>query len=230
VPAAIVTQVTIQKRGTGIHAVARIPVIAGGSGSVLDFRFKAPRLLTVDIPGRGRKICWYMWYQVVNRTGEDQNRLLFYAVAREGGRIVAAGRGAIEHLKPGTKKLFYNVYFVGDPTGAEVELSYYPTLEVPGAAESIIRPMMESPPTVSPPASAVIGGRLLPSAVLEITPGFASQLVARCWGFSGPSLCLVGDVDRDIYGLKNSLNESGLKVFQVNLRGSGDNRVIEWNV
>ena len=83
---------------------------------------------------------------------------------------------------------------------------------------------------LSPPASAIIGNRLLPSAVLEITPGFASQLVARCWGFSGPSLCLVGDVDRDPYGLKNSLNESGLNVFQVNLRGSGDNRVIEWKV
>ncbi len=37
---------------------------------VLDFRFRAPRLLTVDIPGRGRKICWYMWYQVWNRTKE----------------------------------------------------------------------------------------------------------------------------------------------------------------
>jgi len=33
---------------------------------VLEFRFKDPRLITVDIPGRGRKICWYMWYQVIN--------------------------------------------------------------------------------------------------------------------------------------------------------------------
>jgi len=39
VPAAIVTTVTIQKRGTGLHAIAKIPVIAGGSGSALDFRF-----------------------------------------------------------------------------------------------------------------------------------------------------------------------------------------------
>lgn len=39
VPAAIVTTVTIQKRGTGVHAIAKIPVIAGGSGSALDFRF-----------------------------------------------------------------------------------------------------------------------------------------------------------------------------------------------
>lgn len=43
VPAAIVTQVAITKRGTGIHAVARVPVIAGGSGSVLDFKFKLGR-------------------------------------------------------------------------------------------------------------------------------------------------------------------------------------------
>ena len=83
---------------------------------------------------------------------------------------------------------------------------------------------------LSPPPSAIIGNRLLPSAVLEITPGFASQLVARCWGFSGPSLCLVGDVDRDVYGLRSTFIESGLNVFQVNLRGSGDNRVIEWNI
>jgi hypothetical protein len=39
VPAAIVTTVAVQKRGTGVHAVAKIPVIAGGSGSALDFRF-----------------------------------------------------------------------------------------------------------------------------------------------------------------------------------------------
>ena len=83
---------------------------------------------------------------------------------------------------------------------------------------------------IEPPSSAVIGGRLLPSAVLEITPGFASQLIARCWGYSGPALCLVGNVDADPYGLRNAFRESGQSVFQVNLRGTGDNRAIEWNV
>lgn len=43
VPAAIVTQVTIQRKGSGLHSVAKIPVIAGGSGSVLDFKFKLGR-------------------------------------------------------------------------------------------------------------------------------------------------------------------------------------------
>ncbi|HYK20821.1 MAG TPA: hypothetical protein VEV42_08810, partial [Pyrinomonadaceae bacterium] len=97
----------------------------------------------------------------------------------------------------------------------------------PSAPPDVLIVRMEKP--LSPPASAIIGDRLLPSAVLEITPGFTSQLVARCWGFSGPSLCLVGDVDHDVYGLKSAFQESGLSVFQVNLRGSGDNRAIEWN-
>ena len=66
---------------------------------------------------------------VVNRTGEDQNRFLLFAVARRGGKVVAAGRGAIEHLKPETKKVPYNVYFIGDPTGADLSLYEYPTLD-----------------------------------------------------------------------------------------------------
>jgi hypothetical protein len=36
----------------------------------LDFRFKDPRLITVDVPGRGRKVCWYLWYQVINKSTE----------------------------------------------------------------------------------------------------------------------------------------------------------------
>lgn len=39
---------------------------------VLHFRFKDPRLITVDVPGRGRKVCWYLWYQVINRTSEPR--------------------------------------------------------------------------------------------------------------------------------------------------------------
>src|SRR5262245_26604108 len=37
-----------------------------------DFRFKDPRIITVNIPGRGQRNCWYMWYQVINRTGKPQ--------------------------------------------------------------------------------------------------------------------------------------------------------------
>jgi hypothetical protein len=40
VPAAVVTTVTITRKGSGIHSVAKIPVVAGGSGSGVDFKFK----------------------------------------------------------------------------------------------------------------------------------------------------------------------------------------------
>jgi len=36
---------------------------------MLDFHFKDPRVITVDIPGRGRRPVWYLWYQVSNNTG-----------------------------------------------------------------------------------------------------------------------------------------------------------------
>lgn len=43
VPAAIVTDVTVTRKGTGISSVAKVPVIAGGSGSAIDFKFKIGR-------------------------------------------------------------------------------------------------------------------------------------------------------------------------------------------
>lgn len=36
---------------------------------LLDFKFKDPRTIVVDIPGRGKTVCWYLWYEVINRTG-----------------------------------------------------------------------------------------------------------------------------------------------------------------
>jgi hypothetical protein len=65
---------------------------------------------------------------VVNKTGADQNRLLIYGIARKGNRIVAAGRGAIEHLKAGTKALHYDIFFIGNPTGADLKITDFPTL------------------------------------------------------------------------------------------------------
>jgi hypothetical protein len=70
---------------------------------------------------------------VVNKTGKDQERLLLYAVGRQGGRVVAAGRGAIEHLKAGTKPLHYDIFFIGDPTGTDLEVTEFPTLPGTGS-------------------------------------------------------------------------------------------------
>jgi hypothetical protein len=78
-----------------------------------------------------------------------------------------------------------------------------------------------------PEERAGIGGRLLPSAVLELTPGFVPQLVARCWGFDGGALCLVGG-DGAASEMLGACEESGLVVGRMNLRGGGDDRTVEW--
>jgi hypothetical protein len=39
---------------------------------VLDFAFKPVRLITVEIPGKGRRIVHYLYYKVVNRTGKPR--------------------------------------------------------------------------------------------------------------------------------------------------------------
>lgn len=65
---------------------------------------------------------------VENKTGGKLDRLLLYAVARRGDEVVAAGRGAIEKIKPEPKPLPYNIYFIGDPSGADVKVTWFPTL------------------------------------------------------------------------------------------------------
>ena len=39
---------------------------------VLDFAYKPLRIITVDIPGKGRRQVHYLYYKVVNRTGKPQ--------------------------------------------------------------------------------------------------------------------------------------------------------------
>lgn len=65
---------------------------------------------------------------VENQSGEDLERLLLYAIATAGDEIVAAGRGAIEPLKAKAKPLPYNIYFIGNPKGAEVKVTQFPSL------------------------------------------------------------------------------------------------------
>jgi hypothetical protein len=75
-----------------------------------------------------------------------------------------------------------------------------------------------------------VGGRLLPSAVLEITPGFVPQLVARAWGFAGPALCLVGGEDSEIETLVAACRSTAGPVALVGLRGDGEDRDVEWQL
>jgi hypothetical protein len=99
----------------------------------------------------------------------------------------------------------------------------------PAEPPDVLLVQLEAP--LSPPPEATIGGRLLPSSVLEITPGFVPQLIARCWGYAGPALCLVGKTET--VGTTADFQEAckvlGLVVAHIKLLGIGDNREIEWN-
>jgi hypothetical protein len=57
----------------------------------------------------------------------DQSHLILFAVARQGDRIVAAGRGQVKKLKHDAKPAPYVVYFIGDPTGSDVTIQAPPT-------------------------------------------------------------------------------------------------------
>ena len=65
---------------------------------------------------------------VTDKSKLDQLRLILFAVARQGGQIVAAGRGQIKALKVNAKPAPYVIYFIGNPVGADVEIQAPPTV------------------------------------------------------------------------------------------------------
>jgi hypothetical protein len=64
--------------------------------------------------------------RITNKSAIDQQKLVIFAVARKGGRIVAAGRGEIDRLKAGKSKQ-YSIFFIGNPRGAQLTLDAPPT-------------------------------------------------------------------------------------------------------
>jgi hypothetical protein len=54
----------------------------------LDFKFKDPRLIKVNIPGKGQKLCWYLWYQVKNDTREPRTFIPQFELVRDGRNTV----------------------------------------------------------------------------------------------------------------------------------------------
>jgi len=63
---------------------------------------------------------------VYNRSKLLQRQLVLYAVALEGRRVVAAGRGQIKRLRPG-RRAAYQIFFIGNPRGARVQIAAPPT-------------------------------------------------------------------------------------------------------
>jgi hypothetical protein len=64
--------------------------------------------------------------RVTNKSKIDQLKLTLFAVARKDGKVVAAGRGEIDRLKAGKSKP-YQIFFIGNPKGAQLTVSAPPT-------------------------------------------------------------------------------------------------------
>lgn len=63
---------------------------------------------------------------VLNRSKVTQRDLVIACVARKGGKVVAAGRGIVPLLKAGRRARF-QVFFIGDPSGAELTFAAQPS-------------------------------------------------------------------------------------------------------
>lgn len=66
---------------------------------------------------------------VRNRSKIAQKNMPIYAVARQGGRVVAAGRAIIERSDPEPQKkpTVFRIYFIGNPKGARLDVRPVPT-------------------------------------------------------------------------------------------------------
>lgn len=64
--------------------------------------------------------------KVRNHSRVLQRKVVLYAVARKGNKVVAAGTGGIEKIAPG-KSAAYQVFFIGNPAGARLTLAAPPT-------------------------------------------------------------------------------------------------------
>jgi hypothetical protein len=60
---------------------------------------------------------------VANDSPTAQQNLVVYAVARRGGKIVAAGRSVLPEVPPKGTNVSFQIYFVGDSSGAQISTS-----------------------------------------------------------------------------------------------------------
>lgn len=63
---------------------------------------------------------------VKNLSSTTQDNLVVFVLARKNGKVVAAGRAVLPEVLPGASDSF-QIYFVGDPSGAKLEASAPPT-------------------------------------------------------------------------------------------------------
>ncbi len=90
----------------------------------------------------------------------------------------------------------------------------------PARPPDLLLVRLEAP--LVPPRDARRADRLLPSSILEMTPGFLAQLVAQTWGFAGPAVCLVGSerAEPDVAEIVRACEAAGDVVYRLDVQGT----------
>jgi hypothetical protein len=111
-------QVTAPGAPTGVSArVGQAPVALGRIPQV-----SVQEVHTVEEPGSGLTAEGI----VVNHSTVSQQQLVVYAVGRRAGRVVAAGRAVLPEV-PADQRTSFQLFFIGDPKGAKLEVSAPPS-------------------------------------------------------------------------------------------------------
>jgi len=91
VAVAISTLALAQRPGSNERQVEPLPNVQDKADIwTMNFEHQDPRMLVVDVPGRGKKVVWYMRYKLINRTGEERTVIPDF-------ELVPRGRGVILH-------------------------------------------------------------------------------------------------------------------------------------
>lgn len=111
----------VQPAGTPKRVKAQVGVEKGRATAALPKIELTPVKLQND-PTSGVNATGF----VTNRSKLAQLKFTLFAVALKGSRVVAAGRGAVQRLKPG-KRTPFHIFFIGDPRGAKLTIAAPPT-------------------------------------------------------------------------------------------------------
>jgi hypothetical protein len=109
----VVTWIDDQVQGSGVPASVSAQVGEGApaTGAIPRLSVEGAHLSEAQAEGN-----------LVNHSAVVQQELVVDAVARRAGRIVAAGRAVLAQAGAGTTTPF-QIFFVGDPSGAQLEVS-----------------------------------------------------------------------------------------------------------
>lgn len=93
---------------------------------VLDFTFRNPRYIMIDVPGKGRRLVWYMTYKIVNRTDQPRSFMPSFELSTDTGKtyhdsILPRAEKAVTVREDPTQPLLNSVTISRPipPTGAE---------------------------------------------------------------------------------------------------------------